>query len=143
MFLIIFNNKKEIINNPVINIFFQEVFNKMFKKIVYIAAIILIFLAIFWLANTSWDGFRNDIDLKNPLDVFHIDLPEVGSETIDVPELEEPDINIPDINTPDIDTPEVNGPDIPEITEPEIPSIEEPTIPEIEEINLPSIKTKE
>jgi len=117
----------------------------MFKKIVYIAAIILIFLAVFWLANTSWNGFRNDIELKNPLDVFHIDLPEIGNETIDVPELEEPDINIPDVNAPDIDTLEVNGPDVPEITEPEIPPIEEHAIPEITEpeIELPSIKTKE
>ena len=115
----------------------------MLKKIIYIACIVLIFFAILWYADSSFNKFGNDIELQNPLEVFNIDLPEIGNETIDVPELDEPDINIPDINKPDVDIPEVNGPDIPEITEPEIPSIEEPTIPEIEEINLPSIKTKE
>lgn len=117
----------------------------MFKTIVRVVIIILICLSVLWLGGMTWYSFKNNIELKSPLDIFHIKVPEIVEPGIDVPDLEEPNINIPDINIPDVDVPEVNGPDIPEIIEPEISSIEEPDIPEITEpeIELPSIKTKE
>ena len=63
----------------------------MFKTIVRIVSIALVFLAVCWIAGSSWYQFKHDIDLKNPLDVFHINTPS----------LEEPDINTPQV--PEVD----------------------------------------
>ena len=63
----------------------------MFKTIVRVVSIALIFLAVCWIAGSSWYQFKHDIDLKNPLDVFHINTPS----------LEEPDTNLPQI--PEVD----------------------------------------
>lgn len=59
----------------------------MFKTIVRVVALALVFLAVCWIAGSSWYQFKHDVDLKSPLDVFHINTPS----------LEEPDTDLPQI----------------------------------------------
>ena len=51
----------------------------MFKTIIRIIVIVLIFLAICWIAGTTWHQFKDDIELQSPLNVFHINTPSVIS----------------------------------------------------------------
>lgn len=59
----------------------------MFKLIVRIVASVLVCFGVLWFVNSSFNDFSNDIDLKNPLDVFKVETPQ----------LEEPDINTPNV----------------------------------------------
>ena len=54
------------------------------RKILYFACIILIFLGVFWVADTNWNDFKNDIELKNPLNVLSPIIPEVDNPDITV-----------------------------------------------------------
>ena len=84
----------------------------MFKTITRIVGIILIILGLLWFANTTHKKFAQDIELKNPLDVFHITLPgyeEVdpyaNMDTLDLPHISvvKPNINIKTPNLPAFD----------------------------------------
>lgn len=61
----------------------------MYKTIVRTVSIVLVFIGVLWFADSNLNKFSNDIDLKNPLDIFGIFLPEMT----------EPEINTPDIST--------------------------------------------
>ena len=70
----------------------------MFKTLLRILAIVLLVLGIFWLVGTTWTQFKQDVDLKDPKDVFGITVPSIDNSTgpnITVPEIhaEEPTQN--------------------------------------------------
>lgn len=61
----------------------------MFKTIVRIVALALVFLAVCWIAGSSWYQFKHDVELKSPLDVFHINTPSLTEPDIDTPKIPE------------------------------------------------------
>lgn len=112
----------------------------MFKTILRILLIVLLVLGIFWLANTTWNQFKQDIDLKNPLEVFGITVPslDTSSSTAGVPEIhaEEPTpnpnqtANSESTNKPD-NTPGIVI-DLPVIDNTSEPSNDSTDIPEVD-----------
>lgn len=50
------------------------------KLLIRIAAAILLFLTLFWFVGTSFPEFKEKIGLKSPLEVFHINLPEMPDD---------------------------------------------------------------
>lgn len=61
----------------------------MFKTIVRVVSIALVFLAVCWIAGSSWYQFKYDVELKSPLDVFHINTPSLEELDINTPEIPE------------------------------------------------------
>lgn len=62
----------------------------MFKRICRIVVLIILGAGLLWLVGTSYSQFAKDIELKSPLEVFHIKLPEI----------KEPDnqLSLPNVN---------------------------------------------
>lgn len=67
----------------------------MLKTIGRIIATIILFICFFWVIGTSFYEFKNDIDLKNPVDVFHIERrADLGNKKPEVAKKEKPEKSV-------------------------------------------------